>query len=136
MIFLNTRSNQNSPYQIWWFIWIRVFLSRAFSWCYIEIEGGSSSFTIAWLNQLTRFGDSLWPWSSLLDDKFWSLDIEDSFAIGVIGACAKGITNQKIILVSCLFFYSSYERRSFILSSIKQELVAIRFCSLIYLKYR
>ena len=53
----------------------------------------NACFPISQLNHLPLLEDGFQSWSSLLNDKFWSLDIGDNFAIEVASVCVEGIAN-------------------------------------------
>lgn len=77
------------------------------------------------MNCLPLLGDSFQPWSSLLDDRSWSLNIEDSFTIRVPHTCIEGIANWDMTWMSRTIFFSSCLRYPFISSFIKIELIII-----------
>lgn len=53
----------------------------------------NTCFPTTWMNCLASFKDGFQPWSSLLNDRSWSLDIRDYFATRVANACIEGVTN-------------------------------------------
>lgn len=64
-------------------------------------------------------------WSTLLDDRCWSVDVGDNFTIGVVNGCLEGIYNLITTSMDRIIFLFSCVRCFFILLSIEVKLAAI-----------